>query len=189
MPPQRRDKTGTAKEETSSLSSKQDRSVTIHPRVSLEEERIVKTLAKQLKQSEMTLWAESAKDGLLITLIKHGPDEMGFYGGCWTAKELSQITRRRLLNILIDFQVEQDELPAVLKDYIETLKTLLKTLAEKPQGSMTIGNMSEPSLEPPTEEDALVFSNTGNPDGVKESLGGMGFSLGLTKASPEDGSQ
>jgi hypothetical protein len=189
MPQTRRRQTEAARGQSPTLPStkteKPDRSVTIHPRVTGEEDQQVKSLAEQLNQPEMAIWGESASDGLIITLIKHGPDAMGIYGGRWTAKELAQIARRRILNLLIDFQYEQDELPALLRDYLQTLKAL----AEKSQGFMVANTMPVVAREEAaTEEDALVFSAGVSPVEVNESLGGMGYGmLGLADPSHSAG--
>ncbi|GCE32053.1 hypothetical protein KDA_75370 [Dictyobacter alpinus] len=157
-----------------SLPTRPDRTVTIHPRVSVDENQIVKELAEQVNQPETTIWGDCASIGLLITLMKKGPNTLGMYGGRWSAKELAQEIRRRILNELIDFQYEQGELPGLLRDYMATLKTL----AEQRQQGILVASALPGQQEaiPPTEEDELIFSAQGtDADSVNQSLGGMGF--------------
>lgn len=160
----------------SSLPTKPAPSVTVHPRVSMIEDQIVRELARQTNRPETTIWGDCASEGLLTVLINCGPDQQGLYGGRWTAKELAQIVRRRILNVLIDFQYEQDELPGVLRDYIATLKFLVE---QRVQGAPGRQPAEEFAL---TEADEMVFSMDGtDAKGVNQSLGGMGFSrLDLT---------
>ena len=174
----------TAKKTASSRSPASQ--VTIHPRIAPEEYLMVKAMAEQFHLPEMAIWRECASDGLLISLIKHGPDERGLYGNRWTAKELAQIARRRIMNLLIDFQMEHDELPALLTNYLETLQTL----AAKPQSFMVADNLPpSQAQEPATEEDALVFAADTVAD-VTASLAGMGFNLvGLVPTSSSDEDQ
>ena len=158
-----------------SLPPKPDRTVTIHPRVSLDEDQIVKEVAEQINQPETSIWGDCASIGLLIILMKRGPNTLGMYGGRWSAKELAQEIRRRVLNELIDFQYEQGELPGLLRDYMATLKTLAE---QRQQGILVApGTSVQQESVPPTEEDELIFNGQGaDAASVNQSLGGMGFS-------------
>ena len=153
---------------------KTDQRHAIHARISTDEKSIGKSIADQTQQPDGAIWSESISYGLFIVLIKAGPDENGLYVGRWTAKELAQLVRRKFGNELIDFQFENGELPSFLRDYLKTLKTLAE---ERPSGAqLTPG--SQP-LQPGdlTEEDALVFGASTDADGVKQSLGSMGFGM------------
>jgi hypothetical protein len=162
--------------QTPSPPSKLDRTLTVHPRVSVDEDQMVKELAEQANQSETAVWSDCTSLGLLIVLVKKGPNALGLYGGRWSAKELAQEIRRRILNELIDFQYEQGELPALLRDYMTTLKTLAE---QRQQFPVAPGTLLSPETLPATAEDDLVFGTGADADSVNQSLGGMGFQLNL----------
>jgi hypothetical protein len=179
-------KTAAKETHTPSQPPRSDRTVTIHPRVSLEEGQIIKDVAEQTNLPETTIWGECASVGLLIILIKKGPNSLGLYGGRWSAKELAQEIRRRILNELVDFQYEQGELPALLRDYMATLKTLAE---QRQQGIIFAPSapIQQQEMIPPTEEDQLIFSIQGtDAESVNQSLGGMGFKLNLGELGNEE---
>jgi hypothetical protein len=170
----RQSTSGAAKTSKPSQPPKPDPRPTVHIRITPDEKTIGKDIADQTQQTDGAIFAESISYGLFIVLIKAGPDINGLYVGRWTAKELAQLVRRKFGNELIDFQFENGELPSFLRDYLKTLKTLAE---ERPSGAqLTPGSQS---LQPGdlTEEDAMVFSSSTDADGVKQSLGSMGFGM------------
>ena len=163
-------------DQTQGPPTRSERTITIHPRVPVEEDQMIKELAEQVNQPETTLWADCASFGLLILLTKKGPNALGMYGGRWNDKQLAQEIRRRIFNELIDFQYEQEELPGILRDYLATLKTLA---GQRQQGILV------PSVPPnqqeeisSTMEDEMIFhSQEPDVNSVNLSLAGMGFTM------------
>jgi hypothetical protein len=103
--------------------------------------------------SETALMTEAARRGLLLMAIEAYHNEAGQYGG-HSARELARILRHELTGVL-NFLVEQDELPALLR-----IPTMMVAPASSGAGAATAGDMTapEPSVAAVTIDAAVVES-------------------------------
>jgi hypothetical protein len=87
--------------------------------------------------SETALMTEAARRGLLLMAVEAYHNEAGQYGG-QSAKELARILRHELTGVL-NFLLEQDELPALLR-----VPTMMGAPASSGAGAATAGDMTAP---------------------------------------------
>jgi hypothetical protein len=101
--------------------------------------------------SETALMTEAARRGLLLMAIEAYHDEAGQYGG-HSAKELARILRHELTGLL-NFLLEQDELPALLR-----VPTLVGASAQAGAATAVEPAPPEPQMATVTIDAAVVES-------------------------------
>src|SRR5438128_1018547 len=104
--------TGEAEAEGHALLLPEEASVTIHPRITAEEQRSGALLARQRRKKQNTFWAEVVTNGLPLIAALSEADEQGMYGP-WTGEQLAR-KLRMLVAQLIEFQVQHGETPGSL---------------------------------------------------------------------------
>ena len=90
----------------------EEASVTIHPRITAEEQRSGALLARQRRKKQNTFWSEVVTNGLPLIAALSEPDKDGMYGP-WTGEQLAR-KLRMLVAQLIEFQVQHGETPGSL---------------------------------------------------------------------------
>jgi hypothetical protein len=109
----------------------------------------------------MTFWSEAVAHGLMVAAALGVPDEQGMYGP-WTGKRLAQLLRMTVAQ-LIEFQIQQGEVPAILE------------LLQRQGLTTSVAPAAKESNDVESRVETEVFAALTDPNEVRQGLAGVGF--------------